>query len=260
MAEHGFGAKVSGFLAAARRTSREKGFGFAMEHVIWSGIRNFWAYKLNTTFGSRRNARFTYRGKEWPYFLHHYNNAWDNERTVEIPIAWEYVLEARKKDGRILELGNVFSHYYPVSHVIVDKYEKGDGVINEDIVDYRTDGRFDLIITVSTLEHIGWDEIPFDQRKLGEPEKIMTTVKCLKKLLAPGGKLVATVPVGHNPGLDKLLWAGKLRFDELYYMKRVSKDNRWEEVGWDDVKDARIGKPYPKANSLVVGVIGRPGQ
>jgi hypothetical protein len=64
----------------------------------------------------------------------------------------------RYKERNILEIGNVLSHYFPVNHDIVDKYEKADGVINQDVVHFYSPKKYDLIVSVSTLEHVGWDE------------------------------------------------------------------------------------------------------
>ena len=70
-----------------------------------------------------------------------------------MPIIWE---EVKKHEAqRILELGNVLSHYYPVHHDIVDKYEKSSGVSNVDIRDFDTSKDYDLVVSISTFEHIG---------------------------------------------------------------------------------------------------------
>ena len=57
--------------------------------------------------------------------------------------------------------------YYKFEHDIVDKYEKKKGIINQDIVDYKPDKKYDLIISISTLEHVGWDETPRENYKNG---------------------------------------------------------------------------------------------
>ena len=43
-------------------------------------------------------------------------------------------------------------------HDVLDKYEKGNNVINDDVVSFSTEVKYDLIVSVSTLEHVGWDE------------------------------------------------------------------------------------------------------
>lgn len=47
---------------------------------------------------------FTFRGKQYRYFYHRYNQTWKNERAVEIPIARELVQEYRGRS--ILEVGS----------------------------------------------------------------------------------------------------------------------------------------------------------
>jgi len=65
----------------------------------------------------------------------------------------------RKYRGKnILEIGNVLSRHIKLEHDILDKYETAKGVINEDIVDFKSEKKYDLIISISTLEHVGWDE------------------------------------------------------------------------------------------------------
>ena len=59
--------------------------------------------------------------------------------------------------------------------------------------------RFDLIVSVSTLEHVGLDE----QRR--EPGKAAAAVRRLTSMLAPGGLLWMTVPVGYNPDLEQAI-------------------------------------------------------
>lgn len=133
---------------------------------------------------------FTFSGRSYRYFYHTCNTTWKNERAVEVPIIWEIVKDYQGKS--ILEVGDVLSHYFKVKHDIVDKYEKADGVINKDILDYKVKEKYDLIVSISTLEHIGFDE------RTRDPTKTLKAMKHLKSLLKKGGKLIVTVPVGFN--------------------------------------------------------------
>ena len=45
----------------------------------------------------------------------------------------------------------MLSYYFQVSHDILDKYEIVEGIINEDVVDYKSSKKYDLIISVLTL-------------------------------------------------------------------------------------------------------------
>lgn len=98
------------------------------------------------------------------------------------------------KGRKILEVGNVLSHYFPVNHDIVDKYEKADGVINQDVIDFYPSKRYDLIISISTLEHVGWDENLRDHKILRDPMKVLHAIENLKRLLAPEGKWLSPYP------------------------------------------------------------------
>lgn len=190
-----------------------------------------------------------FQGVSYPHFYHLYT--WNSERVVEIPIIWRIVKENEGK--KILEIGNVLSHYFPVSHDIVDKCEKVEGVINEDVVNCRPLEKYDLIVSISTLEHVGWDEKP---REYG---KILKAIKHLKDLLSPGGKIVVTLSLGHNFEMDGFLKEGRLKFDKQYYLKRTTKDNDWIETNWDDICEVKYEKPFPYANGLVVAVIENKG-
>ncbi len=97
----------------------------------------------------------------------------------------------------------MFFHITFMLTMIVDKYEKAIGVINEDICNFKPSKKYDLIISISTLEHVGFDEKPRD------PCKVLRAIENLKSLLAVGGKLVAILPVGYNPYLDELIKSGK---------------------------------------------------
>lgn len=199
-------------------------------------------------FKERHNAltkkTFRLNQNEYSYFIHPYNRTWDDERSVEVPVIKN--LLNHQKNKIVLELGNVLSHYTAIPHEIVDKYEHRfrGGIHNVDFMEFNPGKQYDLIISVSTLEHIGWDEIP--QR----PEKLLEAWLRIKNLLAPGGQAMITVPVGYNPYLDGLLKKDELRADNVSYMKRISAENEWKQVAKDEALLSDFGKPYPYANAL----------
>ena len=98
----------------------------------------------------------------------------------------------------------MLSNYVHFQHDIVDKYEKAEGVINQDVVDFQPaeneNDKYDLIVSISTIEHVGWDETPRDPKKIPRALENLTT-----KCLAPRGEIVVTLPLGYNTYLDKLL-------------------------------------------------------
>ena len=219
---------------------------------VEKGVSYFIKLLLKIIFGYfyilfKSPRRFKFRGKYYNYYYHMYHTTWINERAVEIPIIWSIV--NKHKDKKILEIGNVLSHYYNVNYDILDKYEKSDNVMNDDVIDFKTSKKYDLIISISTLEHVGWDETP---RK---PRKALLAINRLKKFLARKGKIVITLPLGHNLELDKIILNGKINFAEKDYLKRISEDNHWIETNLDNICDVRYNTPFPAANGIVIGVI-----
>jgi SAM-dependent methyltransferase len=195
----------------------------------------------------KQGRTFRFRGADYRYFYHPYNLAWRNERTVEVPIA-HALLEA-SEGQEVLEVGNVLSHYLPVKHDVLDKHEAAVGVINQDAVDFAPNKKYDLIISISTLEHIGYDE------EHGDPDKVLRAVENLCSLLAPGGRMVATVPLGYNPQLDRLLERGEFPFSQLFALRRVPGGNRWVQTDPESVRGAEYSRNRFRADAIVVGVI-----
>jgi len=194
----------------------------------------------------KSNRYFEFNGKKHKCFLGWYNKAWKNERTIEIPIILG-LMEGYKKN-QILEVGNVLSHYFPVQHDVVDKYEKAKGVINEDIVKFNPKTKYDLIISISTIEHVGWDEKP------KEPQKVLKAIENLKKCLSSQGKIIITFPLGYNHFLDGLLQEKKIFFSKEIFLKKVSKDS-WIEKNINQIKNVSYGFPYLGANGIIIGII-----
>ena len=195
----------------------------------------------------RKSAHFTVGGTAYPYFTHHYNATWRNERAVELPLVSAF-LDVAPSGARVLEVGNVLRHYGRTSHVVVDKFETTDGVINQDILEYGEPQSFDVIVAISTLEHVGWDDTP---REAGRAER---AVAHMRSLLRDGGRLLVSVPIGYNPPLDRAIFQHGLGFRLRHFLQRVSADNRWREVEAGAVAEARYGAPYPCANALFIGI------
>jgi hypothetical protein len=197
----------------------------------------------------RRRKTFSVLGKNYYYFDTY--KTWHSERAVEIPLVMEMARNYGGKD--ILEIGNVLEHHVHFEHDILDKYERSKGVINKDVVDFKSEKKYDLIVSISTLEHVGWDEW---DGKPPDDMKIPLAIENLKTLITPqGGTIIITLPLGRNPALDKLLKEGVIRFSKQFYLKRTSKGNEWKEASWEDVKESKYNTPFPFANGLVTGII-----
>jgi len=226
-------------LSIIKESSKKYGFGYVIKKAAWLWI-NLNYYKI-----FRNGKTFTFRGKNYPYVYHIYNNTWMNERSVEISLAFDLMKKYENK--KILEIGNVTSNYFNIPHDVVDKYEKGHGVINEDVVNFQSSKKYDLVISISTLEHVGWDEKPRDD------EKIPKALGNLRNLLKSDGVMMVTLPFGYNQVLNEHLNQGTIQFNEQYYLLRTEK-NSWREASWDEVKETTFGNPYSGANGLIIGI------
>lgn len=213
-----------------------------MIKLAWKKItRHFVMGKLRSWL-----TYFVFQGHYYRYLCHHYNATWRNERAVEVPIIWREVKAHTGK--RVLELGNVLSHYFSISHDVLDKYEVGTGVINADIVSFSPKTKYDLIVGISTLEHVGWDETPRDARKT------VQAVQSMKKMLRAGGTLLLTFPLGYNPHLDTYLKKNSYGFDELYFLEKISESNTWRQIP-KLLNNVRYGHPYENAHVIGVGKV-----
>ncbi|MBU2476822.1 hypothetical protein KKG83_05105 [Candidatus Micrarchaeota archaeon] len=190
---------------------------------------------------------FLFQNKTYNYFCHKYNFTWRNERAIEIPIIWTMVKKHNAKE--VLEVGNVLSHYFNVKHDVIDKYEKTKGIINKDIVNFKPSKKYSLIVSISTLEHIGFE-------KEINPKKALKALENLKSnCLASKGKLIVTFPLGFNSFLDNLLVSRKLDFAKEFYLKRVLPTNRWKETNLQEIKDSKYNYKHSHANALIIGII-----
>jgi SAM-dependent methyltransferase len=175
---------------------------------------------------------FVFNNRKYKYFKHAYNGTWANERAIEIPIFLNIVDFYKGKN--ILEVGNVLSHYKKFKHDIVDLDEKAEGVINEDVRTFKTSKNYDLIISISTLEHI-------DETEGGNEQGILDAIENMKSLLAPFGDIYVTLPIAPNEHLNNLLKNKKLGLKEIYYMKKDFFDdykfnnNIWEQCEFSDI-------------------------
>jgi hypothetical protein len=189
--------------------------------------------------------KFKLGNVEYSYFLHPYNITWSNERAVEIPVIRPLLKSS--DPGSTLEIGNVMSHYFDSDHLVVDKHENCSyrPVVNADLVEFNPQRQFKLIVSISTIEHVGWDDTPRDE------SKVIAAFKKIRTLLAPGGKAVVTVPVGYNSFLDQRMLEVVGEGATLRCLKRISEDNQWVETDLDDALQCTYDTPYKYANAII---------
>lgn len=213
------------------------------------------------------DSGFTYHGAPLQLLDHPYNKTRLNERGVEIPVAEWWLARHYRNGMRFLEIGNVLGHYFPeeMTHHVVDRYEEVDGVENADVFD--VDGEWDVIIAISTIEHVRWD--PPEPRDI---DGAALAISHLYGLLAPGGEMLVTVPFGSNPGLDYAILSGEWGPSCLARQTVIMRGGgtwretpgtyRWELVGssWFEAESIwweRYGKSTPWADAVWIGEFRR---
>lgn len=224
---------------------KENGAEELLKHVLsyikYHVFRLF--YPLNILLKEKK--AFIFKNKKYTYFYHRHNLTWRNERAVEIPIVLSFVENYR--DMRILEVGNVLSRYTWANWDIVDKYESETSVRNVDVVDFCRPDTYDLIVSISTIEHIGYDD------DIKDSVKNENAIKVLKANLRKGGLLIVTCPIGYNLFLDAKLANNVFGFTEEHFLVRIGL-TLWMESEKKEALAKKYDSPYPHANALFIGV------
>lgn len=193
-----------------------------------------------------RGGAFAFDGERLPYFYDRYNLTWLNERAVEVPLA----RRALARGGRVLEVGNVLGHYGHRGHEVVDKYERAPGVRNMDVLDLDPDANWDVVISISTVEHVGVDDEPSD------PRRAIDAVRLLAGAVAPGGELLISVPVGYNPVLDRALLAGEVTGVRVDGLLRTAPGPHWRQASREEA--AAAGYDYADKTARGLLIVRRP--
>jgi hypothetical protein len=167
------------------------------------------------------HTSFTVDGTTFKYCVEKPNRTWTNERAVELPLAAEFLARTH---GLGLEVGNVLGHYGHHGHTVVDKYDVWPGVLNVDVVDYSPEQPFHWIVALSTLEHVGWDEEPFD------PGKAEAALRNLLGLLVPNGRMLVSIPLGYNRVLDRYVLSGRAPIPVRTTLLERKAGNRWRQL------------------------------
>lgn len=215
---------------------------FGARELVMKPLRMALAPLIIPSLGEKT---FMFQGKTLPYLLHRYNMTWASERCVEVPIA-RLILQDHPAE-KALEVGNVLSHYGPVQHDILDKFEKGHGVTNEDVITFRPSKRYELIVSISTFEHIGFD----DETEGSSADKIKEAITACLNLLEFKGRLVITVPIGYNPELDAMLRENVLKPAQEAYLKKDGPLD-WKECAKHEALACHYKEPFPYANAIAV--------
>lgn len=128
-----------------------------------------------------------------------------DERAIEIPWALARAREAK----RVLDVGSAHAEPAYLAALLrlgaadlvgVDAAEAEIPGLETVVADVRSlpfeDGRFDVVLCVSTLEHVGRDNRVYGLGEERDPDAIDDALVELGRVLRPDGRLVATVPTG----------------------------------------------------------------
>jgi SAM-dependent methyltransferase len=202
---------------------------------------NYTVFKINYKVFNRY---FKVDGKIYQYFINQYDNAVNGERVVEISFTIDFLKKNKYEEKKVLEVGNVLSHYIWFKHKIVDKYEKETYVDNVDIVDFNPGEKYDIIISISTVEHIGYDE------PIKENGKSKKAIQKIIDLLDNNGIALITVPLGYNPEIDSIIKNNEIEISKGYFLKRISRLNLWRETNMEEAMNYKYNQKYPYANAV----------
>jgi len=225
--------------------------------VMRNGLSTVLAKPIRVAFAPLIIARLTkctfeLQGSRYSYFFHSYNTTWINERCVEIPFIRGEI--ANVPSDSILEIGNVLNHYHRMPHEVLDKFELGKNVINQDVCDFTPVKMYERIVSISTFEHIGFD----DQSDSTSAGKIQHALQKTRSWLRPRGRFTMTAALGYNSQFDDLVRQGLCPGSELLFMKRVGR-SEWRECSDSDVLHAKYSQPFPYGNALVIAIISASG-
>jgi len=202
--------------------------------------------------------------------------AGSEERFVEIP----WVLARYDGEERVLDVGYAFAEPAYLAGLValgasgltgVDLAEADVPGVRSVVGDVRQlpfeDGSFELVLCISTLEHVGRDNTVYGLAHEQDEEGMDAALRELRRVLARRGRLLVTVPCGEEEALGSQLqlepraWvrrfhqAGLLVFeDELY---ELTPD------GWRSVTlltpGLRYGDRGPGASAVLCAELRRSG-
>ena len=211
-------------------------------------VRSLWRMRNRARLRRQLRHGFTFRGERHAFHVAQYNATWLNERQVELPLALRALRACT--GARILEVGNVLTHYSRIRHLVVDKYERHAAARNEDFLEHAG-GPYDLVVSVSTFEHIGWDEPGRDAGKFH------VALDRARSMLAPEGQLLVTVPLGYNPAVDAFVQRPAAGYRVGFLRRTGPGPGQWEEAAVVD--PARHPYGVGCANASAVAVIEADG-
>jgi SAM-dependent methyltransferase len=175
------------------------------------GARGYWTYSIRYIDGTLRNAGLMRDFAEGVSLPEAFGRGL-GERCVEYP--WVFA-RIPVGEAKILDAGSVFNYDFIVHQERLKNksltcvtlapevycfYQERVSYLFEDLRSLPIrDDSFDVVISISTLEHIGLDNTRYTtdgSYRENDPESFVAAVKELNRVLKPGGRLLVTVPFG----------------------------------------------------------------
>lgn len=163
-----------------------------------------------------------------------YNSPNNNERKVELPVAFWFIKEY---GDNLIEIGEVTSFYQEPKHTVYDlRNEKGTTIIKDAIeVDYTGCN----VVSVSTIEHVGNG----DYGHASEDDKAW---KLYQKIKEESSNYLISFPIGYNRVLENILTDNNV---ECIIMERDVNNNWTTSVG-KTFSDFAYNSPYFAGNGV----------
>jgi SAM-dependent methyltransferase len=182
--------------------------------------------------------------------------AWDDGRLIELP----WVLGRYRGDRRVLETGYVHAEAPYLAALVrlgaeelvgVDLAERGVPGLRSVVGDLRelplAAASFDLVLCVSTLEHVGMDTSAYGhegERDEGGMERALLE---LRRVVAPDGRVLITLPLGERRDFG---WYIQLELDDWHRLFTAAGFAVFEEEGYALDESGWYAVPLPRGDLL----------
>lgn len=190
-------------------------------------------------------------GGTWSAFKTEAPTGTMSERVVEIP----WVLSRYAGQRRVLDIGPAYALPLYLRHLrklripelhgvdLTDKHVKGIITARADVRQMPyPDASFDLIICISTLEHIGCDNARYGIEAPVDPRGDARALAEMRRVLADDGRILITVPFGRRQDYgwfrqyDRQRWA--LLLSETGLTPAEQACYGYSPAGWTRFEDA----------------------
>ena len=186
--------------------------------------------------------------------------ATSDERALEIP----WCLARYDGERRVLDVGYAFAEPAYLTGLVSLGADELVGVdlahadvpgLRSVVADVRglpfEDDSFELVLCISTLEHVGRDTGVYEVEALRADEGDEAALRELHRVLAPDGRLLVSVPTGvpedhgwqvvRSPGewVERFELSGFLVYEDELYVRGAEE---WRSAGIDETGAARYGE------------------